>query len=71
MNGPAHYKEAERLTGLAHDMADQRHQERADFILGRALVHATLALAAATVDVGMKYDGAVRNEEAWREVTKP
>ncbi len=70
MNGPEHYKEAERLTNLAHDMADQDDQVRADFIVARAQVHATLALAAATVDVGMTYDGSIGDEQAWAEATR-
>lgn len=49
MNGPQHYREAERLLSVAHDLADQDYQVRADFIVARAQVHATLALAAASV----------------------
>lgn len=49
MNGPQHYREAERLLPIAHDLADQGKQVRADFIVARAQVHATLALAAASV----------------------
>jgi hypothetical protein len=58
MTGPEHYKEAERLLPLAHDLADQGHQVRADFIVARAQVHATLALAAATAAAqATAYDG--------------
>lgn len=49
MNGPQHYRESERLLPIAHDLADQGQQVRADFIVARAQVHATLALVAATV----------------------
>lgn len=64
MTGPEHYREAERLVALAHDMADQKHQERADFIIARAQVHATLALAAATIDTTASVRG-----PAWIEAT--
>lgn len=49
MMGHEHYREAERLIDLAHDTADQGNQERADFILARAQVHATLAMTVATL----------------------
>lgn len=48
MNGPEHYKRAERLLERASDpsrLLSTRDDDRA-----AALVHATLALAAATVD---------------------
>jgi hypothetical protein len=41
MNGPEHYREAERLL---------RDEYRTDRSVAEAQVHATLALAAATVD---------------------
>lgn len=50
MTGPEHYREAERLLVLAHNLADQGHQDRADFILARAQIHAGLASTAATVE---------------------
>lgn len=74
MNGPEHYKEAERLLagvgprempgGGTHESFGPETVSR----IQRAQVHATLALAAATVDVGMKYDGEIRNDTAWRAV---
>ena len=46
MNGPEHYREAERLVGVSkmHATTD----ENREIALARAQVHATLALAAAT-----------------------
>jgi hypothetical protein len=52
MNGPEHYKEAERLVGR--------------FAHAEAQVHATLALAAATIDAAFgELD--VTAHEAWSE----
>ncbi|MET9815282.1 hypothetical protein [Streptomyces sp. NPDC006355] len=50
MTGPEHYREAERLAGMAHHFT---YGDGADPVAGAALaaeaqVHATLALAAAT-----------------------
>ncbi|MFF1756174.1 hypothetical protein [Streptomyces sp. NPDC058266] len=50
MTGPEHYREAERLAGMAHHFT---YGDGADPVAGHALaaeaqVHATLALAAAT-----------------------
>lgn len=45
MKGPQHYAEAERLLELARANADR------EMIVAVAQVHATLALAAATVEV--------------------
>jgi hypothetical protein len=47
MNGPAHYRDAERLLALADDSAEVTH----DRLVSQAQVHATLALAAATANV--------------------
>ena len=51
MDGPEHYREAERLLGLADDrrLFDTDNQGAAVFTQ-QALVHATLALAAAQVE---------------------
>lgn len=61
MTGPEHYTTAETLLGKAdfvldadsgawaHATLDERHAARAGF-LGAAQAHATLALAAATID---------------------
>ncbi|ANA85356.1 hypothetical protein KNU54_gp55 [Gordonia phage VanDeWege] len=56
MNGPQHYREAERLISTARpDSPDARDP----VILATAQVHATLALAAATV-----LSGVIRNTVA-------
>ena len=57
--GPAHYREAERLAGMAHHFT---YGDGADPIAGgalatEALAHATLALAAATA-MSAPVDGA-------------
>lgn len=64
--GPEHYRAAEQLLTRAADA----ETPIADYFLQRALVHATLAKAAATIDVGLSYDGSIRNDDQWREVTK-
>jgi hypothetical protein len=48
MTGPEHYREAERIVGLASG----KDIEVARSILAEARVHATLALAAATAEAG-------------------
>lgn len=44
MTGPEHYREAEQLAAQAHTV----DQEYAMYLVAKAQVHATLALAAAT-----------------------
>jgi hypothetical protein len=55
MNGPDHYREAERL--LAESRTELRPNDEghceADRTIAEAQVHATLALAAATRDAGI------------------
>lgn len=51
MTGPEHYKEAERLIALAGEMVNGPHLQHAAWV-AEAQVHATLALAAATIDAG-------------------
>ena len=46
VNGPEHFREAERLLQQASGSPDSTHQRYVE----RAQVHATLALVAATVD---------------------
>lgn len=65
-SGPTHYRAAEQLLTRAAD----DETPAATYFLRRALAHAQLAQAAATVDVGLKYDGSIRNDDEWREVTK-
>lgn len=54
MNGPEHYREAERRLAQAHEVEG----EFADYLMAKAQVHATLALAAATAATqATAYDG--------------
>lgn len=46
MNGPQHYKEAERLI----DLSDDIYREDAPLVIAQAQVHATLAQVAALID---------------------
>lgn len=64
MNGPSHYREAERAiaSGLA---APTRDETMADFAL--AQVHATLALTAATAFNSIGFPGDGENAQAWVE----
>lgn len=50
MNGPEHYREAERLAGMAHRFTygDGANPATGHALAEEAQVHATLALAAAT-----------------------
>jgi hypothetical protein len=48
MNGPAHYREAERLIKQANSIVDGFPSDAYAQTLAEAQVHATLALAAAT-----------------------
>ena len=48
MTGPEHYREAERLLGLAHERSDDIFGEQLGPTLAAAQAHALLALAAAT-----------------------
>jgi len=48
MNGPDHYREAERLLRIAHDRSNDLFGEHLLATLTAAQVHAVLALTAAT-----------------------
>lgn len=63
MNGPQRYRRAERLIANATSAADA---ESASLYLAEAQVHATLALAAATVDVATVDDARIVRV-AWKE----
>ena len=69
MNGPAHYRAAERLADQAQHFT---YGDGGDPVVGAALaaeaqVHATLALAAATIlTIG---GGTSVEREAWRQAT--
>lgn len=66
MNGPEHYREAERLLALA-----LKHEENGlvprsvDVCHAQAQVHATLALAAATIEA------ADHDPDGWRLIGRP
>ena len=65
MNGPGHYAEAERcmkLASMAGDRPADAHAYRTD-----AMVHATLANAAATAMTGF-YPDTVGDARAWDRV---
>ena len=83
MNGPQHYTEAERLMEFA-DLPHARGNIEADQALKAAQAHATLALAAATIDAARTvattdpsaFDAGrtitashIANEADWAEVT--
>lgn len=71
--GPEHYREAARLAGLVGERVRQVRDVPAREVLALAQVHATLALAAATV-TGTRLAGRIAidpNDEAgeqWAEV---
>ena len=71
MTGPEHYREAERLNLEAESLVSEvgnilaTAKTDAALIVGRAMVHATLALAAASV--ADRLPGIDR--EAWQEAT--
>lgn len=72
VNGPDHYREAERLVELAsspHVPAAKR-----EVWAQRAQVHATLSLAAATAATRYSYsnpDGGTTFPAGWAEVVEP
>jgi hypothetical protein len=62
MTGPEHYREAERLLGVAEEPEDIR--------LAEAQVHATLALAAATaLPAAQRAAGEPDGDRDWWQVT--
>lgn len=72
MNGPDHYRSAEELLRRAEELLQRAERADADSsipahdYLVAAQVHATLALAAASVDtIGVKFC-----VDEWTEVTK-
>lgn len=64
MNGPEHYKEAEKLTAQAHTV----DPEFALYLVAKAQVHATLALAAAQAGQTLGLHGVPSGE--WSAVTQ-
>ena len=72
MNGPKHYKEAERLLDLAADLPISAvHDGLAATTIAQAQAHAALALAAATAYPAVRdYMGDEATEPgAWTRVT--
>lgn len=65
MNGPAHYREAERLLADVSDMDPGFQQINAPRVLAEAQVHATLALAAAAALAEERFNSVV---DAWSDV---
>lgn len=63
MTGPEHYKEAERILAVAVEVDYEREQ----FYLGRAQVHATLALTAAAAMANAP-DMPIADCEAWQKL---
>jgi hypothetical protein len=64
VTGPQHYKEAETLLDRAQNLIYGSDREYGQAVLAEAQVHATLALAAATIDVGTQ-----RRGMDWKRVT--
>ena len=67
MKGPNHYLNAERLITKA---CHATNPDDAAFLMAEAQVHATLALAAATLHSGSHDDGSGASSDRWREVTR-
>ena len=66
MNGPDHYLCAERRISEAYRAAP----DDAAFLMAEAQVHATLALAAATLHSGSGDNGSGASSDQWREATR-
>jgi hypothetical protein len=66
VTGPEHYREAEHLVAGRMDRYGDIHPAR-DADIAAARVHATLALAAATIDAAGYTSAEIRNEAAWTE----
>ena len=66
MNGPDHYRYAELRISEAH----RASPDYAPFLMAEAQVHATLALAAATLHSGSGNNGSGASSDQWWEVTR-
>lgn len=66
MNGPDHYREAQLLI----NRSEVCPVESASYYLAAAQVHATLALAAATLHSGSGDNGSGASSDQWWEVTR-
>ena len=79
MTGPEHYRQAERLLAAVNQRIgnDDRNEyvqtpSRRSELTAQAQVHATLAHAAATVDLFALYGQAgEESQKAWRDVVAP
>lgn len=72
MNGPEHYAEAEKWAYWAKEMHEHSDPDGAQAAASIGQVHATLALAAATVDAAELHTLEINGKEAmteWGEVT--
>ena len=69
MNGPDHYLEAQRLINESRYAADE-WPKRASQYLAEAQVHATLALAAATLHSGSGDNGSGASSVQWWGATR-
>lgn len=67
MNGPEHYREAERALASVRGHAGHLSAEEVAYSVAIAQVHATLALAAATAE---SHDPDGLNVPDWSEVTR-
>lgn len=66
MKGPDHYLCAELRMSEAH----RASPDYAAFLMAEAQVHATLALAAATLHSGSGDNGSGASSDQWREATR-
>jgi hypothetical protein len=71
VNGPEHYREAERRLRMAWE--EDSTPERSAHLVAEAQVHATLALTAATAKTGACYgpEGETREQRAWDQAIRP
>ena len=69
MNGPDHYREAQQCISDAN-RANRATPDIAAYLMAEAQVHATLALAAATLHSGSGDNGSGVSSDQWREVTR-
>lgn len=66
MNGPDHYREAERRISEAR----RGSPDYVPLLMAEAQVHATLALAAATLHSGNGDNGSGASSDQWEEATR-
>ena len=66
MNGPDHYRYAELRISEARRVSP----DYAPYLMAEAQVHATLALAAATLHSGSGDNGSGASSDQWREATR-